>query len=188
MKKGLEKIKDIIVANAAKQEKKHEGKDHRVRHEQEHPIGDDIPHEACSVSTGIHGELTFGHGELDSYGFWQFPCGRCARAYEKKHPEGGQCWPFKIRPSYKNLLDRIRNLELALEEKEKELETERMRLTACGVVARANTWDSARKWRIPKEHIFYSASLGDVEDAVNREMDLRSKHEQIYDLIKLLKA
>lgn len=184
MKKRLGKIKDIIAVNAARSGKKHEGKDHRVRHEQEHPIGDDIPHEACSVSTGIHGGLTFGHGALDNNGFWEFPCGRCARAYEKKHPEGGECWPFKIRPSYKNLLDRISNLELALKEKEEELETERMRLAGCGVVARANTRDSVKKCRISKDSPYYSASMGDVEDAVNREMYLRSKLDQISALIK----
>ena len=26
-----------------------------------------------SVSTGIHGYLTYGYGELDSNGFWQYP-------------------------------------------------------------------------------------------------------------------
>ncbi len=25
------------------------------------------------VSTGIHGYLTYGYGELDEYGFWEYP-------------------------------------------------------------------------------------------------------------------
>jgi hypothetical protein len=49
----------------------------------------------CSVSTGIHDGLTFGRGELDSNGFWEFPCSPCARQYEVSHPNDGECWPFK---------------------------------------------------------------------------------------------
>lgn len=48
----------------------------------------------CGVSTGIHGGLTFGSGELDEYGFWQVPCCACARAHEKSQPQDGNCWPF----------------------------------------------------------------------------------------------
>ena len=28
----------------------------------------------CSVTTNIADMLTWGHGELDFYGFWEFPC------------------------------------------------------------------------------------------------------------------
>jgi hypothetical protein len=59
----------------------------------------------CSVSTGIcdssegpwigGGSLTFGHGELDDLGFWEYPCPICARAWEKANPEDGRCWPFE---------------------------------------------------------------------------------------------
>ena len=56
-----------------------------------------------------------------------------------------------------------------------ELETERMRLAACGVVAMANTIESAAKTRIPKDNPYYSASLGDVEAVVDREMALREQ-------------
>jgi len=48
----------------------------------------------CGVSTGIHDGLTFGRGKLDDYGYWSKPCGPCARAWEKEHPEDGPCWPF----------------------------------------------------------------------------------------------
>lgn len=49
----------------------------------------------CSVSTGIHEGLTFGSGRLDHNGYFEFPCAPCARAYEEKHPEDGECWPGK---------------------------------------------------------------------------------------------
>lgn len=33
----------------------------------------------CACSTGIHEGLTYGSGELDDYGYWEFPCWECAR-------------------------------------------------------------------------------------------------------------
>jgi hypothetical protein len=53
-----------------------------------------------------------------------------------------------------------------------ELENLRMQLAACGVVARANTTESAQTARqmLPQ---YRSASLEDVEAAVDREMELR---------------
>jgi len=36
------------------------------------------------VSTGIHGGLTFGHGELDHLGYWEIDCDE---AYEAHHKE-----------------------------------------------------------------------------------------------------
>ena len=57
---------------------------------------------------------------------------------------------------------------------EHELETERMRLAACGVIARANTENSAIQARdmLPE---YRSASAQDCADAVDREMDYRSR-------------
>jgi hypothetical protein len=58
-------------------------------------ISKPISHEhACKVSRGIHDELTFGEGELDEFGYWEYPCYECARAWERKYPEDGPCWPF----------------------------------------------------------------------------------------------
>ena len=55
-----------------------------------------------------------------------------------------------------------------------ELERERMRLCACGVAAMANTPESAANAR--QTHPDYrSASLSDVEQAVDREMALRAE-------------
>jgi hypothetical protein len=174
VKKGLDKIKDIIAANAARQATQKVEKDHE-----------------CNVSTGIHGGLTFGSGSLDSNGFWRFPCDGCARKHEEKYPEDGKCWPFESSPTdnsqlesaNRTLLNRIWKLELMLKTKEEELEVERMRLVACGVVAMANTEASAAKTRLPKSHPYYSASLDDVERAVEREMDLRTKIEKIKEVL-----
>ena len=47
----------------------------------------------CHVSTGVHECLTFGTGELDANGFWEVPCGDCAREHETQFPECGPCWP-----------------------------------------------------------------------------------------------
>ncbi len=55
-----------------------------------------------------------------------------------------------------------------------ELETERMRLAACGVVALANTHESAKSAREMKPE-YVSASLQDVIKAVDREMALRER-------------
>jgi len=50
----------------------------------------------CGVSTSMFMEqLTFGSGDLDEYGFWEYPCAICAREYERRHPEDGMCWPLR---------------------------------------------------------------------------------------------
>jgi hypothetical protein len=46
----------------------------------------------CGTSTGICDRITFGSGELDSYGYWEHPCRPCAEAWEASHP-GAACWP-----------------------------------------------------------------------------------------------
>lgn len=55
-----------------------------------------------------------------------------------------------------------------------ELETERMRLTACGVIAMANTRETAEEARKMRPE-YRSASLGDVERAVDCEMQYREE-------------
>lgn len=50
----------------------------------------------CSASTGICDSMTFGKGRLCNYGYWEFPCFACARAWEADHP-GDICWPFASR-------------------------------------------------------------------------------------------
>ena len=59
-----------------------------------------------------------------------------------------------------------------------ELERERLRLVACGVVAMANTPKSAAKAREMHEQ-YRSASCDDVAAAVDREMALRAEVEAL---------
>ena len=47
----------------------------------------------CCASTGIDGSPTFGTGELDDFGYWEYPCSKCAREYE--NATGETSWPFK---------------------------------------------------------------------------------------------
>jgi hypothetical protein len=56
----------------------------------------------CCISSTIAETLSFGSGELDSYGFWEFPCRICAAHAEArdraeglhlKHPDWFPYWP-----------------------------------------------------------------------------------------------
>lgn len=64
-----------------------------------------------------------------------------------------------------------------LKKAEDELHTERMRLSACGVVAQANTRASAARAR-DMHPDYKSASCNDVARAVDREMELREALER----------
>lgn len=72
----------------------------------------------------------------------------------------------------------IEEAKTRIEQLEAELETERMRLVACGVVATANTPESAAKARdmLPQ---YRSGSCEAVEKAVDREVALRDRVEQL---------
>jgi len=59
-----------------------------------------------------------------------------------------------------------------------EIERLRMQLAACGVVAMANTSETADKQR-DMHPDYMSASCQDVMDAVDREMSLRKEREQL---------
>lgn len=58
-------------------------------------------HKDCKASMGICESITFGRGDLDEYGYWEIPCGPCARRFEQLHPEYGVCWPFPLEDSKK---------------------------------------------------------------------------------------
>jgi len=48
----------------------------------------------CGVSTGICGKPTFGSGELDNNGYWEWPCLLCADAYVTRHGlDVDDVWP-----------------------------------------------------------------------------------------------
>lgn len=68
----------------------------------------------------------------------------------------------------------ITALRAQVERLKADLERERMRLVACGVVALANTAETAAKAREMSPE-YWSASCGDVARAVDREMDLRAR-------------
>lgn len=64
-----------------------------------------------------------------------------------------------------------------------ELEIERMKLVACGIGAMANTREAAHNQRVTKENPYYCASVGDVYDAVDREIRLREALDEALDVI-----
>ena len=59
-----------------------------------------------------------------------------------------------------------------------EVETERLRLAACGVAAMQNTVSSITQ-RLTRDNPYWSASYGDVCGAVDREMNLRDEVERL---------
>ena len=76
----------------------------------------------------------------------------------------------KERESWKGLAQQFGN---ELDTVRAELETERMRLAACGVVALANTPDSAKQAREMRPE-YWSASCGDVARMVDENIKLRA--------------
>lgn len=72
----------------------------------------------CGGSTNIAEDASFGHGELDECGFWEFPCPVCARDYEREHPNEN-AWPYRLpngesskRFSRERILDKTKMLIL----------------------------------------------------------------------------
>lgn len=51
----------------------------------------------CLTSKSIFGHVTFGTGELDNNGFWEFPCFECAEKYKQENPEE-DVWPAAKTP------------------------------------------------------------------------------------------
>lgn len=52
----------------------------------------------CGTSTAIDEEtLTYGRGKLDDYGYWEFPCRICAKAFGDLDP-ARKVWPAVDRP------------------------------------------------------------------------------------------
>lgn len=60
-----------------------------------------------------------------------------------------------------------------------ELKRERLRLSACGVAALANTPEDVAKYRFSPDNPYYSASYADVCAAVDREMALREERDEL---------
>lgn len=72
------------------------------------------------------------------------------------------------------LRDRILELTGRVAELEVQLHVEHLRLAACGVVARANTPETALQARTMRDE-YRSASCDDVAAAVDREIALRAR-------------
>ena len=74
-------------------------------------------------------------------------------------------------------------LQQSITELERELERERIRLAACGVVALANTVESAKKARamLPE---YESASCDDVARAVDKQMQLEQQRDELVEKIR----
>ena len=88
------------------------------------------------------------------------------------------------------LAELINSLEAAEKERDElrvELETERVRLAACGVVALANTPDSAKKARDMRPE-YWSASCGDVARMVDENISLRARIEQMEKQVPICRA
>jgi glycine/D-amino acid oxidase-like deaminating enzyme len=91
----------------------------------------------------------------------------------------GQSW-YQIAEEMK--LD-CRQLERKLTAAREELETERIRLAACGVVAMADTKESRTKARemLPE---YRSASLSDVERRVDECIELREQRDRLAEALR----
>ena len=85
------------------------------------------------------------------------------------------------------LQDKCDALKAERDELRKELEEECMRHIACGVIAMANTPESAKKVR-DMHPAYRSASVRDVENAVDREMALRAERDALRDALKKIKS
>jgi len=61
----------------------------------------------CGASTGICGSMTFGKGNLDYYGYWEFPCKVCEKAWKDLNEKPFFSSPvsiFKISKNHNRLL------------------------------------------------------------------------------------
>lgn len=59
----------------------------------------------CNVSQGICESITFGSGEINEHGYFQYPCYFCARRHEEiGNLKRGTCWPF-LNQNYEKEID-----------------------------------------------------------------------------------
>lgn len=71
--------------------------------------------------------------------------------------------------------------EKRIVEMEEQLETERMRVVACGVAAGCNTEESIARHGIKQGNPYWTPAYGDVCGAVKREMEYREKNKALED-------
>ena len=101
---------------------------------------------------------------------------RLIQHMDKEYPED---WDgAAIRAELRRQHGEIEALKAERDALHKELDDERMKHAACGVIAMANTPESARKAR-DMHPAYRSASVRDVENAVDREMALRAERDAL---------
>jgi hypothetical protein len=76
--------------------------------------------------------------------------------------------------------------EKRIVEMEEQLETERMRVVACGVAAGCNTEESIARHGIKQGNPYWTPAYGDVCGAVKREMEYREKNKALEDQVGAL--
>jgi hypothetical protein len=84
---------------------------------------------------------------------------------------------FKTLKTFLRLSCAVAERDAEIAKLKHELETERLRLAACGVIALSNTRESAARARTMHDD-YWCASVSDVARAVDREMALREQLER----------
>jgi len=123
-------------------------------------------------------------GRLDGIAFDELPEGFKKETMKKEQINGclarGYCHPENVSkvvdPTLMNAM--AEELLQLIESNASELETECMRLAACGVSAGQNT-ESSTKDRITPDSPYYSASYQSICAAIDREIALRAEVERL---------
>lgn len=67
----------------------------------------------CKTSTGIHGGVTHGWGELHHLGFWEHECGPCTRSQERV--DKARAWALRWKRLARELLKLHNAASMSLE-------------------------------------------------------------------------
>lgn len=99
------------------------------------------------------------------------PCEVC-----NEHPANCRCGHPVFAREQKEMIDR---LKAEVERLREDLETERIRLAACGVAALSDTPESAQQQRINSSNPYYSGSYSDVCRRTDECISLRAEVERL---------
>ena len=81
---------------------------------------------------------------------------------------------------------KVKHLEEVIEMLEKEVETLRMQLAACGVIAMCNTKESFVRNQLPQDSPYRCASYEDCENAALREIDLLEINAELLEALEAI--
>ena len=81
---------------------------------------------------------------------------------------------------------KVKHFEEVIEMLEKEVETLRMQLAACGVIAMCNTKESFVRNQLPQDSPYRCASYEDCENAALREIDLLEINAELLEALEKL--